>query len=101
MIDVGLFLSYILIGVCALTAIGMPLVRAFGDPQSLKKMGMGIGVVVVVFIISYVIADGSTVYENASAGTSKMVGAGLFTMYILAFLALGGIVFTEIQKMIE
>ncbi|MEQ9405508.1 MAG: hypothetical protein RIM99_18105 [Cyclobacteriaceae bacterium] len=100
MIDVGLFLSYILIGVCALTAIGMPLVKAFGDPQSLKKMAMGVGAVVVVFVVSYLIADG-TAYEEASSGTSKMVGAGLITMYILAILAIGGIVFTEIQKMFE
>lgn len=100
MIDVALFLAYALIGVCAITAVGMPLVKAFGDPQSLKKMGTGVGVVLVVFIISYVIADG-TASENASAGAAKMVGAGLITMYIMAFLAIGGIVFTEIQKMLE
>ena len=100
MIDVGLFLSYILIGVCALAAIGMPLVKAFGDPQSLKKMGMGVGAVLVVFIISYLIVDG-TASENASAGASRRVGAGLFTMYILTFLAIGGIVFTEVQKMFD
>lgn len=100
MIDVGLFLSYILVGVCALAAIGMPLVKAFGDPQSLKKMGMGVGAVVVIFILAYIIADGS-VYKEASSGTSKMVGAGLITMYIMAFLAIAGIVFTEIQKMLE
>lgn len=100
MIDVGLFLSYILIGVCALAAIGMPLVKAFGDPQSLKKMAMGIGAVVVVFVVAYLIADG-TEYENASSSASKMVGAGLYTMYILAILAIGGIVFTEIQKAVE
>ncbi len=100
MIDVGLFLSYILIGVCALTAIGMPLIKAAGDPQSLKKIGMGVGAIVVVFVIAYIIADG-TVYEKASSGASKMVGAGLITMYILAFLAIGGIVYTEIQKMLE
>ena len=100
MIDVGLFLSYILIGVCALAAVGMPLVKAFGDPQSLKKIGMGVGAILVVFLVSYLIADG-TVYEKASSGASKMVGAGLITMYILAFLAIGGIVFTEIQKMFE
>ena len=100
MIDVGLFLSYILVGVCALAAIGMPLVKAFGDPQSLKKMGMGVGAVVVVFVIAYVIADGSA-YKEASEGTSKMVGAGLITMYLLAILAIGGIVFTEIQKIFE
>ena len=100
MIDVGLFLAYILIGVCALTAVGMPLVRAFGDPQSLKKIGMGVGAIIVVFIIAFIIADG-TVYEKASSSTSKRVGAGLITMYILAFLAIGGIVYTEIKKIFE
>ncbi len=100
MIDVGLFLAYILIGVCALTAVLMPLVKAFGDPQSLKKMAIGVGGVVVVFIIAYVLADGSA-YKEATAGTSKSVGAGLITMYILAFLAIGGIVVTEIQKIFE
>lgn len=100
MIDVGLFLAYILIAVCALTAIGMPLVKAFGDPESLKKMGMGVGAVLVIFIVSWLIADG-TASENASAGGSRRVGAGLITMYILTFLAIGGIVFTEIQKMFD
>ena len=100
MIDVGLFLSYILVGVCALAAIGMPLVKAFGDPQSLKKMGIGVGAVVAVFVISYLVADGAA-YKEASSGVSKMVGAGLITMYILTFLAIGGIVFTEIQKIFE
>ena len=74
------------------------MVKAFGDPQSLKKMAMGVGAVAsCIYRFSYVIADG-TAYEEASSGTSKMVGAGLITMYILAFLAIGGIVYTEIQK---
>jgi cation transporter-like permease len=78
----------------------MPLAKAMGDPQSLKKMVMGVGVLVVVFVIGYLVAD-NTVYEKASAGTSRMVGAGLITMYILAFLAIGGILFTEVQKMFK
>lgn len=97
MVDVGLFVSYILIGVCILAAVGMPLVKAFGDPDSLKKMGMGVGALLVVFVISYVIADG-TPQGEASATTAKMVGAGIYTFYILAIVALGGIVYTEIKK---
>ncbi len=100
MIDIGLFISYVLMGICALTAIVMPLVKAFGDPQSLKKIGMGVGGIVIVFIIAYVIADGS-VYEKASSDTSKRVGAGLITMYLLSFLAIGGIIYTEIKKIFE
>lgn len=100
MIDVGLFLSYILVGVCALAAIGMPLVKALGDPQALKKMGMGIGGLLLVFVVSYLIADG-TAYGDASDTTAKLVGAGLFTMYILAIGAILGIVITEIKKATE
>lgn len=100
MIDVGLFLAYILIGVCILAAVGMPLLKAFGDPQSLKKIGLGVGALVVVFVISFVISD-STAYEKASEGTSKMVGAGLYTMYTLAIVAIVGIVYTEIKKALE
>lgn len=97
MIDVGLFLSYFLVGICLVTAIGMPLVKAFGDPQALKKIGTGIGALLLVFVVSYFIADG-TAYGDANETTAKLVGAGLFTMYILAFGAILGIVITEIKK---
>lgn len=100
MVDVGLFISYILIGVCVLAAVGMPLVKAFGDPDSLKKMGIGVGALVVVFVVAYLVADG-TVSGDESAGTAKMVGAGLVTFYILAIGAIGGIVYTEIKKALE
>lgn len=100
MVDVGLFLAYILIGVCVLTAVGMPLVKAFSDPDSLKKMGIGVGALVVVFLISYFTASGEAM-GGASAGTTKMVGAGLITFYILVIVAIGGIVYTEIKKAFE
>jgi len=99
MIDVGLFLSYILIGLCAVAAIVMPLIKALDDPQSLKKSLIGIGVLVIVMVIAYVIADG-TVYEKADTATSKRVGAGLITFYILTVVAIGGIIYTEIKKAI-
>ena len=74
MVDVGLFISYILIGVCVLAAVGMPLVKAFGDPESLKKMGIGVGALVAIFIISFLVSDGSN-SGDASETTAKMVGA--------------------------
>lgn len=100
MIDVGLFLSYILIGVCVLAAAGMPLVKAFGDPDSLKKMGMGVGGLVVVFLVAYFTSGGEATGE-VSATSVKMVGAGLTTFYILGLAAILGIVYTEIKKAVE
>lgn len=100
MVDVGLFISYILIGVCILTAVGMPLVKAFGDPDSLKKMGIGVGALIVVFLVSFFTASGEAM-GDATTTTTKMVGAGLTTFYILAIAAIAGIVYTEIKKAAE
>ena len=96
-VNIGLFLAYILIGVCILAAVLMPLAKAFGDPQSLKKMGLGIGGLVVVFLVSYLLSGGEAT-DDVSASTVKLVGASLTTFYILAALAILGIVYTEIKK---
>lgn len=100
MVDVGLFIAYILIGVCILAAVGMPLSKAIGDPESLKKMGIGVGGVLVVFLISFFISSGENSGE-VSETTAKLVGAGLTTFYILAIGAIAGIVYTEIKKAAE
>ena len=100
MVDVGLFLAYILTGLCVLVAIGMPLIKAFGDPDSLKKMGVGIGGLLVVFLVSYFTSSGEADGESSEA-TVKLVGAGIVTFYILAIAAVLGIVYTEIKKAFE
>lgn len=98
-IDVGLISGYILIGLCAITAIIMPLIQSFSDPKSLAKSGLGVGALLVLFLITYGLADGNA--EGASESTSKIVGAGLLTMYAAVFLAIGGILFTEISKFLK
>jgi len=100
MVDVGLFLAYILTGLCILVAVGMPLVKAFGDPDSLKKMGIGVGALVAVFLISYFTSSGEA-EGDYSESTVKLVGAGIVTFYILAIAAVLGIVYTEIKKAFE
>ena len=98
-VNIGLFLGYILFAVCVLTAVLMPLAKAFGDPQSLKKMGFGIGGLVLVFIVAYALSGGTATGEH-SATTVKLVGAGITTFWILLVLAIIGIVYTEIKKAI-
>ena len=101
MVDVGLFLSYILIGVCILTAVGMPLVKAFGDPDSLKKIGMGVGASCLRYLLVSFFTSSGQAQGDVTANTAKLVGAGLTTFYILAVAAIGGIVYTEIKKAAE
>lgn len=100
MIDVALYISYILIGVCLATAVVMPLIKVFGDPKSLKSMLIGLGGLALVILIGFLIAKGNPV-AGASAGTSKAVGAGLITMYILAIVAILGIVVSEVKTLVK
>lgn len=99
MIDLALYLSYILIGACTVVAVIMPLVQSFSDPASLTKSGIGVAALVVVFIVSYALSDGSA--PGASETTSKVVGAGIISSYVFFFGALIGIAYTEISKLIK
>lgn len=98
-IDVGLWASYILVVLCALAAIVIPMVQSFGDPQSLVKSGIGLGALVVVFLIGYILADSNSV--GATELESKLAGGGIISMYIFFFIAVAGIVYTEISKLIK
>ena len=99
MVDIGLIISYILIVLCALAAIVMPLIQSFSDPKSLIKSGIGLGVVLVVFLIGYVLAGSDS--PGTTETTSKLVGAGIISMYIFIFIALAGIIYTEISKIFK
>jgi uncharacterized membrane protein YvlD (DUF360 family) len=98
-IDIGLIGSYILIVLCALAAIIIPLIQSFSDPKSLIKSGLATVVMVVVFFICYALADGNA--EGTDETTSKYVGAGILTTYVFFFVAIGGIVYSEISKMLK
>lgn len=98
-IDVGLYLGYALIILCAIAAVVIPLVQSFGDPKSLVKSGIGVAVLLVIFLISFGVASPEA--AGASEATSKWVGAGIISTYIIFFVAVIGIVFTEISKIIK
>ncbi len=99
MVDIGLIAAYVLIVLCALAAILIPLIQSFSDPKTLVKSAIGLGAVVVVFLIGFALADSNT--EGTTETTSKMVGAGIISMYIFILLALAGILFTEISKIFK
>ncbi|MFY0606130.1 MAG: hypothetical protein JXR10_05410 [Cyclobacteriaceae bacterium] len=98
-IDVGLYVSYLLIVLCALAAVIIPLAQSLGDPQSLVKSGIGLGALVVIFFISYAVASGES--DATTESTAKLVGGGIISMYVLFAIAILGIVYTEISKAIK
>ncbi|MDA0195106.1 MAG: hypothetical protein O2951_08685 [Bacteroidetes bacterium] len=104
-VDILLYLAYGLIIICAAAAIILPLIHAVSDPGALVKSGIGVGALLVVFLISWAISGNevfpSYTLHGVDSSLSKFVGGTLVMMYLLAAIAIIGIVYTEISKMIK
>ena len=105
LVNFALVFSYILVIVAGLGVVVLPLINAMSNPKSLYKGLAGVAIIGVVFLISWGIA-GSEVTASytrygVDASSSKMVGGALTMMYILIFIALIGIIYTEISKAIN
>lgn len=113
-INLGLYASYILVGVAFVTAIVMNFVNALDDPKTLVKSAIGIGVLGIVFLIGYsmgpdVIDSASRLaFENADIDlkadstlqTFKLIGGAMTTTIVLIVIAFVGLVYSSISKLI-
>lgn len=104
-IDIGLYIMFAFFTVAVVSAIVLPLINAIKSPAGLGKSLIGIAVLVVVFLIAYVLADGSVNQRYVLAGvnesSSKLIGAGLTMFYIVFVGAIVGVVFSEINKALK
>ena len=105
MIDFGIYLTYVMFFVALIAAVVLPIIKSLDDPQSLMYAGIGIGGIVVIFLISWMISDNevTAVYQafDVDASGSKLVGGSLISMYLLFVIALGGIVVSEVSKLLK
>lgn len=105
MIDIGLYVGYGLLIFTLGAALLLPALNAIKSPKDLAKSGMGIGAIVVLFLVSYALSGSEVtakyVSQGIGEGSSKMIGAGLTMFYIVFIIALIGIVYSEINKAIK
>ena len=95
---------YILLFISAAAAIIFPAIIMAQNPKKAKMTLMGVGVLIVVFGISYALAGSevSPAYKGiVTESSSKMVGAGLVAFYLLGLGAIGVAVFSEVSKMFK
>lgn len=102
-VEFGLYLTYILLGVAILAVLVLWVINAIDNPKTLVKTGIGLGVLVVVFAIGWALSTYDHVSVKAAedgltASGVKNVGGVLTMMYLLLFGAIVGIVITEISK---
>ncbi len=104
-IDIALYAAYILTIIAAVAAVVLPLIQSLSDPSSLAKSGIGLVALLVVFGIGYGLSGSevlpSYVEFGVDASLSKFIGGSLTMMYILTLVAIVGIVFTELSKVIR
>jgi NADH:ubiquinone oxidoreductase subunit 6 (subunit J) len=102
LINIGIILTYLMVGFAALTAIGFGIKKMMQKTNNTKKTLYTIGGLVVILIFSYLIASdevlGSYEKYEITASTAKKVGMGLTTFYVLAIGAIGAVLYAELSK---
>ena len=105
LIDAGMWLFYILLIASIGAAVLMPLASAVKTPGTFKKALMGVGFLVVLFGIAYVLSGSEVTAEHAAKGitesSSKLLGAGLIMFYLTLLGSVVGIVYSEISKALK
>lgn len=102
-VNVGIIIAYILIVIGVVSAIVFPLINAISQPELLRKSGIGVVGILIVFGIGYAISDSELTTKFIQSGVeteglSKMIGGALTMVYLLMGVAFVGIIYTEFSK---
>jgi hypothetical protein len=84
----------------------LPLMNALKSPANLAKSGMAIGGLLVLFIVAYLISGGELTPQYQALGvetefSSRLIGAGLTMFYFVFFIAIIGMIYSEISKALK
>ena len=103
MLNVFLGWAYILLAVALVFTLGFPLVNAFKDKKSLKKLIILIVGAVVIFGGAYLIAPGNPINVNTAVdeSTFKFADAALFICYLFVAAAAVALIWSGIRKSIK
>jgi len=105
MLDIGLYILYALLFIAVAAAIIFPLINSLSNPRALIRSGIGIGIILVLFGISYAMSDSELTRSAIAAGLSessvKLIGAGLMMLYIVFVLAILALIYSEVSKALK
>jgi hypothetical protein len=105
MLDIGLYIFYVLLFIAVAAAIIFPLINSIKEPSTLGKSAIGIVSIVVLFVVSYAVSGSGVNLKAAAAGitesVSKLIGAGLIMFYITLFGAILVLIYSEISKALK
>lgn len=99
-----LYVTYVILGLILALVLVFVIKELFAG--NIKKTLMTVGLFLVIIGISYGMSSGTDLDLKPftdkglgiTEGTSKQVGAGLYTFYILACIAIGSMAFSGVKK---
>ena len=104
-IDIGLYISFILLAVATASAVLMPLLNAIKHPAGLVKSLIGVGGLVVLFIVAYSVSGSELSAKAVALGVdesgSKLIGAGLILFYLVFVISIVGVIYSEVNKALK
>jgi len=105
LINIGLYLSYILLAITILSIIIIPVYFTIINFRKAKQGLVGFGVLVIIMILAYLVspADQGLFYSTHEIGpsTSKIIGGGLFTTYFAFIAIILVVVYAEVGKLLK
>jgi hypothetical protein len=98
-INAGIVVAYILLGLAALVAIVGPMIQLVVNFKNARTTLLGIAVLVGILLIGYSFAT-NEVYDGFTVSplASQWIGGGIIATMILIGLAILSAIFTEIAK---
>lgn len=98
-VNYGLWASYILIVLGVASIIIFSIYHLVQNPKKSIMSIIGFLVIIALFLITYFLAtDYTTKPDMMSSGMVKLIGSGLFSLYVLLALSVIGIIVGEITS---
>ena len=103
--NIGLYLTYLLMLVAVGSMVIFPLIYIIKNPKGAIQTLIGTAAIVILFGVCYAFSSAEVLPNygkyGVGAGESKLIGAGLRTLYVLG---IGGIIFAiyaEVSKLFK
>ena len=114
-IDIGLYAAFILLALAALSAIIMNLANSLSNPKSLIKSVAGVVFLLIIFFVGYSMAPGDFGASTASAmeaanidptadsasSVYKLVGGAMTTTLVLIVIAVVGLIYSSVARIVR
>jgi hypothetical protein len=106
MIQFGLVLTYVLIGLCVLAIVGFAIMKAITHFSKVKTALLGLAAIAIIFIIGYAASSGADFVDYPAAmgiteSKSRLVSMGLTSFIVLSVIAVGSIIFAEVSRIFK